>query len=283
VFQAIWSFLHFFFVFGTFHKLSEANGLANDRQGVNLSRRILEFHERNYGQPQTHQTILNPKSFYFQYSRLFAVLKEIQNFNFESFLDVGCAEGMYLVAVKKRKPQCSAYGVDFSLASVKKAQVYTNQSGSYLIRTDASNLPFINRPFDVVLCSETLEHIVEDKKAMKELARVCGKLCLITVPSFHSQRSESRFKPDVNCERDSHLRKYSRNELRGTLGMFFEDVRIFDLSLWHLSSVAIIIHAFLPRPVSAKISVFFSVFAGLDYRLCKSGAHGHSFICICLK
>lgn len=257
--------------------------MSTYRQATELSKKILRFHEQNYSASETHQPILNPKSRYFQYSQYFAVLKEIQKFDFENFLDVGCAEGMYLTAVKRQRPQGNVYGIDFSTASVKKARVFTSKSKSFLICADASHLPFRNQRFDVVLCSETLEHIVDDNMAIKELARVCRKLCLITVPSFHGQRSRLRFKPDIDCKRDSHLRKYSRSDLECTLSKHFKSVRIFDLSVWYLSTVAIVFHIYLPRWFSSKFSYFLSIFAGLDYRLCKSGARGHSFICICHK
>jgi len=257
--------------------------LLNSEGKSKLSKRILRFHETNFEKPQTHQPILNPKSAYFQYSRLYGVLEEANHIDFKTFLDVGCAEGMFLLAAKSLRPSCEIYGIDFSRAAVRKAQGYTSKAESHLVRADALHLPFRNQLFDVVLCSETLEHVVDDLAATKELARVCGKLCLITVPSFNSQKAKLRFNPDIDCKHDSHLRKYLKSELEYTLAKNFRNIRVFNLSLWHLSTAAIILHNFLPKYIASKISKFFSVFAGFDYRLCKSGAHGHSFICICLK
>lgn len=248
-----------------------------------LSRNILKFHEINFEKPATHQPILDPKSAYFQYSRFYALVKEAKQVDFKTFLDVGCAEGMFLLAAKRLKLTCETFGVDFSLGALRKAQDFTQKTGSSLVRADASHLPFRNQSFDVVLCSETLEHVVDDNAAMGELSRVCGKLCLITVPSFNGKRGKLRFNPDVHCKRDSHLRKYLKSELQGNLSEHFRNLRVFNLSLWHLSTAAIILQSYLPNYIASKISKFFSIFAGFDYRLCKSGAHGHSFICICLR
>lgn len=40
------------------------------------------------------------------------------------------------------------------------------------VKADLLHLPFQNEEFDVVFCNHVLEHIIEDKKAMKELYRV---------------------------------------------------------------------------------------------------------------
>jgi len=146
---------------------------------------------------------------------------------------------------------------------------------------DAAHLPFKDGSFELVLCSKTLEHIVDDGAAIRELRRICGNACVITVPSFSSQRAKTHFKPDVNCTRDSHLRKYLRSDLEDTLGGLFGKVTICDLSSWYLSSAGILMHMFLPKRVASGFGYFFSKFAALDYRLSKAGAHGYSFICIC--
>lgn len=43
------------------------------------------------------------------------------------------------------------------------------------VKADITNLPFENESFDVILCNHVLEHIPDDKKAMKELYRVMKK------------------------------------------------------------------------------------------------------------
>jgi len=53
---------------------------------------------------------------------------------------------------------------------------------------DAEKLPFPNEYFDVVLCIETLEHLMEPPKAANEIKRVLkpsGKI-ILTTPSKHA-------------------------------------------------------------------------------------------------
>ena len=43
------------------------------------------------------------------------------------------------------------------------------------IRADITNLPFEDESFDVIFCNHVLEHVLDDKKAMRELFRVMKK------------------------------------------------------------------------------------------------------------
>jgi ubiquinone/menaquinone biosynthesis C-methylase UbiE len=224
---------------------------------------------------------MDPQSSFFQYSRYFAINKELAAFNFSSFLDVGCAEGMHLKAVKVNVSNCETCGLDFSRNALMKTKFYSKRFSPYLICADATCLPFLNCSFDAVLCSETLEHIVDDTNAINELSRITAKVCIITVPSFNNNWAMKKFKPDLNCKHDSHLRKYSKSELKFRLKKKFKKVSVFNLSSWYLASADIVIHNLLPDYLSARFSHFLALFADIDYKLCKTGAHGHSFICIC--
>lgn len=247
-----------------------------------LATKILDFHQKNYVNLPPHQPISDIKASYHQFSRYYGILAEIEKLPFKTFLDAGCAEGMFLLGVKKMVPNAEVYGVDFSAVGVRKAKFYSGRVAS-LACADLGHLPFGDNSFDLVLCSETLEHIVDDVSALKDLIRICKKTCIVTVPSFSNSWSKKQFKPDVNCQRDSHLRKYSREDLETLLRPHFREVTIFHSSMWYPSSFDIIMHMFIKGKIAAHIGHLMSHFADLDYRMSKAGAHGHSFICICKK
>lgn len=56
--------------------------------------------------------------------------------------------------------------------------------GRAMVQADICNLHFADASFDVVLCSHVLEHIPDDRKAMRELCRVTrpGGWALVQVP-----------------------------------------------------------------------------------------------------
>ena len=50
------------------------------------------------------------------------------------------------------------------------------------VRADAGMLPLFDRSADVVTCLEVLEHLAEPERAVEELARICCRLCVVSVP-----------------------------------------------------------------------------------------------------
>jgi len=58
------------------------------------------------------------------------------------------------------------------------------------VNGDGTGLPFGDDTFDVIVCSEVMEHIPDDSAAAAELARVLkpGGLLAVTVPTFLPER-----------------------------------------------------------------------------------------------
>jgi len=74
-------------------------------------------------------------------------------------------------------------GIDISPLSIKRAKANSNQAIKFLV-AEATNLPFSDRVFDIVLSFDTLEHIRNKEKALSEMARVLkpkGKLLIYTL------------------------------------------------------------------------------------------------------
>ena len=55
-----------------------------------------------------------------------------------------------------------------------------------LLQSDITALPFREKMFSVVLCSETLEHIPEWEEALNNLSRVCKGHMMISLPNYES-------------------------------------------------------------------------------------------------
>jgi len=54
---------------------------------------------------------------------------------------------------------------------------------------DLRKLPFANAAFDVVLCSQVLEHVYETTQCMEELHRVTRQVCIIDTPFLYECHS----------------------------------------------------------------------------------------------
>lgn len=109
------------------------------------------------------------------------VLKFIRNINCESILDVGCGEGFTMSQLKTENSKLKIVGVDSLDESVKIAK----EIHPYLdIRKgDIYKLDFKDNSFDLVLCTEVLEHLTDPKKALSELKRVTKRYLILSVPN----------------------------------------------------------------------------------------------------
>ena len=102
----------------------------------------------------------------------------IANYDFESFLDIGCGCGNLVKEVKKQldekhNKECDVQGVDVSAFAVEKADE------QYVQLADCKTLPFKENQFDLVYILGTygyLENEQEIQKAMKEAYRVSSGL-----------------------------------------------------------------------------------------------------------
>lgn len=88
----------------------------------------------------------------------------------KKILDVGCASGWFLSRIHTRYPKADCVGIDV----YKKAIEYgnTRYKPLKLINANAQNLPFPKKSFDLVICTEVLEHVVSPEKVLKEIERV---------------------------------------------------------------------------------------------------------------
>jgi len=92
------------------------------------------------------------------------------------------------------------------------------------LHLDLTELPFADDSFDVVLCNHVLEHVRDDRKAMREIHRVLrpGGWAILQAPVYHSREQTAE---DLDCppaERErlfgqaDHYRIYGR-DYRGRL------------------------------------------------------------------
>lgn len=107
-----------------------------------------------------------------------SILNAINKYNFKTFIDIGGAEG-YTANLVRKLFNAQVKSTDLSENACKMANTIF---GIDAIHADIHNLPFENNEFDVILCSETIEHVTDYKKAITELLRITKNVLIITVP-----------------------------------------------------------------------------------------------------
>jgi len=122
------------------------------------------------------------------------VMKMLQSvfldFSGQRMMEIGCGLGGFLI--NSARMGALVIGLDVSSKAVCTARDLAKRLGLQdkvdFVVGDAQFLPFKEQVSDIVICSETLEHVPNYKKAFGELVRITNKsgfLCL-TVPNFLS-------------------------------------------------------------------------------------------------
>ena len=142
-------------------------------------------------------------------------------------LDVGCGSGRHMTAAL-RFPKLKVIGTDINIedAVAAKNRLNTHQKpgshgndGGEVIVADICALPFRDDFFDLVLCSEVLEHIQHHKIAASEIVRVLkpGKNLVVSVPRYLPERICWALSDDYRHAPGGHVRIYSLKALAGLL------------------------------------------------------------------
>lgn len=137
-------------------------------------------------------------------------------------LDAGCGDGRHSWEVYSRnRSPLVAFDIDgvcvkknkYMLESLKEQRGI--KSNYHLLIANVTKLPFKNGSFDRVICSEVLEHIPEDKVALKELLRVLGKegAIGISVPHYLAESICWKLSKQYYGFPGGHIRKYRTRQL----------------------------------------------------------------------
>ncbi|MBC7731120.1 MAG: methionine biosynthesis protein MetW [Bacteriovorax sp.] len=95
-------------------------------------------------------------------------------------LDLGCGNGEFLAHLRDHR-QCTGYGIEISDANVLACE----QRGVNVIQLNLEEglALFEDQSFDVVLQLDTLQHLRNTEKMLRETARV-GRIGIVSFPNF---------------------------------------------------------------------------------------------------
>lgn len=136
--------------------------------------------------PEDHMEALynssNPFVRYVHQNRLSSIANELPAHKIK-MLDAGCGEGHLIETCTKRFPQHEYYGIDITDVALQKA--HERCLGTQFKKTDLANTGFPDEYFDVVTCTEVIEHVIGYEAVLRELRRVLkkGGFLIITFPN----------------------------------------------------------------------------------------------------
>jgi len=144
-------------------------------------------------------------------------------------LDVGAGFGRHVYACARRGARSVA--LDYAeeevvqtrhtLGAMLEAGEIPPEGSLGVLRGDATSLPFNDGSFDVVITSEVLEHIQDDRSALSEMVRVLrpGGRFAATVPAQLPETINWWLSDEYHAPKSpgGHVRIYSATELRAKL------------------------------------------------------------------
>ncbi len=145
-------------------------------------------------------------------------------------LDLGAGGGRHAFEALRRGAVVTALDADAApikdvaavMAAMGLEEPAVRQRGGIgtVVVGDALRLPFSSGAFDRVIAAEVLEHIPDDRGAIKELARVLrpGGTLAVTVPRWWPELLTWALSEDYHATPGGHVRIYRRSVLVERLG-----------------------------------------------------------------
>lgn len=138
-------------------------------------------------------------------------------------LDAGCGGGRHL-SEAFRHHDVDVVGIDMCQQDLVKARNTLrvmhregeDGGGDGLVtRSDITHLPFADGSFDIVICSEVLEHIPAHLTAINEIVRVLktGGFLVVSVPRYLPERLCWALSEAYHNEQGGHIRIFHRRDL----------------------------------------------------------------------
>jgi SAM-dependent methyltransferase len=142
----------------------------------------------------------------------------------ERVLDLGCGNGRHTLEAARYPGRI--VGVDISRDDLQAAKfMYADlkrkgaPGHADFIIGDAQNLPFKDGAFDKSLCTETFEHVPDDRRSIDEFLRVTkpGARVCVSVPAYWPERAYWALSWDYWHSPGGHVRWYRPGEMHGIL------------------------------------------------------------------
>ena len=173
-----------------------------------------KFYDEGWGSGWDDMKIYGPTA---RHTRRF-IFSLIKGLPFESALDAGCGTGILLQQIFEQYPQAQLTGSEYSPQGLAFAKKRLPDAGFHVLDLSRETL---DEKFDLITCIDVLEHIPDDRAALKNLLAMTAGYMILSVPLG------PLFKAEV--ERMGHVHGYSRQELETKIcAAGFEIVKVIQ-------------------------------------------------------
>lgn len=155
-------------------------------------------------------------------------------------LEVGCGQGWLLAGLADALPDADLAGMDIRPEAIRFARTLVPSARCSV--GDAHALEHSDDSFDVVVCSEVLEHVEEPAVVLAELERVCSGTLVISVPwepwFWLANLVRGKYLGSLgNCP--GHVHHWSARGFRRMLGSEGREVTVTTSFPWSVARVSL--------------------------------------------
>ncbi|MBI4375013.1 MAG: class I SAM-dependent methyltransferase [Elusimicrobia bacterium] len=129
------------------------------------------------------------------------IFKETGRLSFSSAIDVGCGMGVLIQQFQERFPKCRCAGSDIARTALERARKRSPRVVFHELDIQSRAL---NDSFDLVMCSEVIEHLQEPEAAMRNIRKMCSGYLILTTPTGARLPTDMAF---------HHLKHFTPEEL----------------------------------------------------------------------
>lgn len=150
-------------------------------------------------------------------------------------LDLGCGQGRHAIFIYYFSAASEVFAVDLSASEAKSTLTQLREFASeplakpfLSLAANGSNLPFADDAFDIVICSEVLEHIPQYTLFLEEIRRILktdGQL-VISVPRAWPEQICWWLSREYHQVEGGHVRIFNGRALRQEIESFGFKLRV---------------------------------------------------------
>jgi 2-polyprenyl-3-methyl-5-hydroxy-6-metoxy-1,4-benzoquinol methylase len=156
-----------------------------------------------------------------------------ENAHPRSILDVGCGEGLIIRQLRVLWDRVDLHGLDVDGRLLKAAQDVA--ADATYVTGSIYELPVADSCYDLVVCTEVLEHVEDAERALAEVVRVARSHCLLSVPNEPWWRiantMRGRYLTSLGNS-PGHINHWSRNSFISFVACFLDIVDIRQPFPW---------------------------------------------------
>ena len=142
--------------------------------------------------------------------------------NKPKILDIGCGEGRHIFGCMTQFANARIFGIDMHLDSLMKCvegqsffEGHNNCKNAYF-QSSVYDLPFREKSFDLIICSEVMEHLDDYNKAFEIIHTLLKDdgILLISVPSYLPEKLCWLLSRQYPKTPGGHVRIFTKSILR---------------------------------------------------------------------